>query len=134
MLSEPKISYKPFWGICRPLNSWRANSPNPIQIYCAIFMVQERQQEIVNELLNYMDTLEDGSEVSTWDLMDEVFNYQRFNDGYCFNDFKISEEEFISLDSLLKESAMKEGFFIDDSIYQDVIGAFPFSLTFVVRK
>ena len=26
-------------------------------------MVQERQQEIVNELLNYMDTLEDGSEV-----------------------------------------------------------------------
>ena len=97
-------------------------------------MVQERQQEIVNELLNYMDTLEDGSEVSTWDLMDEVFNYQRFNDGYCFNDFKISEEEFISLDSLLKESAMKEGFFIDDSIYQDVIGAFPFSLTFVVRS
>ena len=66
--------------------------------------------------------------------MDEVFNYQRFNDGYCFNDFKISEEEFISLDSLLKESAMKEGFFIDDSIYQDMIGAFPFSLTFVVRK
>ncbi len=45
-------------------------------------MVQERQQEIVNELLNYMDTLEDGSEVSTWDLMDEVFNYQRFNDPY----------------------------------------------------
>ena len=36
MLSEPKISYKPFWGICRPLNSWRANSPNPIQIYCAL--------------------------------------------------------------------------------------------------
>lgn len=36
MLSESNISYKPFWGICRPLNSWRANSPNPIQIYCAI--------------------------------------------------------------------------------------------------
>ena len=35
MLSEPNISYKPFWGICRPLKSWRANSPNPIQIYCA---------------------------------------------------------------------------------------------------
>jgi len=34
-LSEPNLSYKPFWGICRPLNSWRANSPNPIQIYCA---------------------------------------------------------------------------------------------------
>ena len=36
MLSEPNISYKPFWGICRPLKSWRANSPNPIQIYCAL--------------------------------------------------------------------------------------------------
>lgn len=35
MLSEPNISYKLFWGICRPLKSWRANSPNPIQIYCA---------------------------------------------------------------------------------------------------
>ena len=36
MLFEPNISYKPFWGICRPLKSWRANSPNPIQIYCVI--------------------------------------------------------------------------------------------------
>ena len=43
MLSEPKISYKPFWGICRPLNSWRANSPNPIQIYCAL--IKEKAQE-----------------------------------------------------------------------------------------
>ena len=34
MLSKPNLSYKPFWGICRPLISWRANSPNPIQIYC----------------------------------------------------------------------------------------------------
>lgn len=35
MLSESNISYKPFLGICLPLNSCRANSPNPIQIYCA---------------------------------------------------------------------------------------------------
>lgn len=55
-------------------------------------MVQERQQEIVNELLNYMDTLEDGSEVSTWDLMDEVFNYQRFNDGYCLMILKLAKK------------------------------------------
>ena len=44
MLSEPNISYKPFWGICRPLNSWRANSPNPIQIYCALFFVYKKAQ------------------------------------------------------------------------------------------
>lgn len=97
-------------------------------------MVQEKQQDIINALLNYMDTLEDGTEVSTWDLMDEVFTYQGFHDGYCFDGFKISEEEFICLDSILKETASKEGFFLDDSIYQDVLGAFPFSLTFVVRK
>ena len=34
MLSGSNLSYKPFWGIYRLLNSWRANSPNPIQIYC----------------------------------------------------------------------------------------------------
>ena len=55
-------------------------------------MVQERQQEIVNELLNYMDTLEDGSEVSTWDLMDEVFNYQRFNDGIVLMILKLAKK------------------------------------------
>ena len=65
-------------------------------------MVQERQQEIVNELLNYMDTLEDGSEVSTWDLMDEVFNYQRFNDGYCFNDFKTVSYTHLTLPTKLE--------------------------------
>ena len=43
MLSEPNISYKPFWGICRPLNSWRTNSPNPIQIYCAEIIVVLRR-------------------------------------------------------------------------------------------
>ena len=60
MLSEPNISYKPFWGICRPLNSWRANSPNPIQIYCAI---KERDEEMAEQLMrehieinqNYLD-------------------------------------------------------------------------------
>ena len=40
-------------------------------------MVQERQQEIVNKLLNYMDTIEEGSKISNWDVKDEVFNYQR---------------------------------------------------------
>lgn len=97
-------------------------------------MIQEKCNEIVNELLNEMDTLEDGSEVSTWDLMDEVYGYEKFDDGYCFKGFKISEEEFIQIDSTLKEVAQKEGYFLDDSIYQDVLGAFPFSLTFVVRK
>ena len=45
-------------------------------------MVQERQQEIVNELLNYMDTLEDGSEVSTSDLIYQLINYKLFNELY----------------------------------------------------
>ena len=56
MLPEPKISYKPFWGICRPLNSWRANSPNPIQIYCAaIFVMQRETQGMDNtEKLQYV--------------------------------------------------------------------------------
>ena len=97
-------------------------------------MVQEKQQEIINQLLDYVDTLNDGEEVSTWDLMDEVFHYQCFNEGYCFDGFKISEEEFRNLDSAFKETAHKEGYYLDDSIYQDVLGAFPFSLTFVVRK
>ena len=48
MLSEPNISYKPFWGICRPLNSWRANSPNPIQIYCAILTGQAKEKKDVS--------------------------------------------------------------------------------------
>ena len=47
MLSEPSISYKPFWGICRPLNSWRANSPNPIQIYCACLNEMPENQKTV---------------------------------------------------------------------------------------
>ena len=46
MLSEPNLSYKPFWGICRPLNSWRANSPNPIQIYCAKFCKAAAKNDI----------------------------------------------------------------------------------------
>ena len=45
MLSEPNISYKPFWGICRPLNSWRANSPNPIQIYCAFLRISNQMRD-----------------------------------------------------------------------------------------
>lgn len=97
-------------------------------------MVQEKCNDIVDALLNEMDTLKDGTELSTWDLMDAVYGYEKFEDGYCFKDFKISEEEFIQIDATLKEVAQKEGYFLDDSIYQDVLGAFPFSLTFVVRK
>ena len=52
MLSEPNISYKPFWGICRPLNSWRANSPNPIQIYCAIIFAYSIASSVKPDLEN----------------------------------------------------------------------------------
>ena len=51
MLSEPNISYKPFWGICRPLNSWRANSPNPIQIYCAYIRQDDKASEQITEYI-----------------------------------------------------------------------------------
>ena len=56
MLSEPNISYKPFWGICRPLNSWRANSPNPIQIYCA-FKFKDEYLEVDGKRCLYSDIL-----------------------------------------------------------------------------
>ena len=52
MLSEPNISYKPFWGICRPLNSWRANSPNPIQIYCAFIINSECKGNSYEKTIN----------------------------------------------------------------------------------
>ena len=60
MLSEPNISYKPFWGICRPLNSWRANSPNPIQIYCAdvnTAITQIKEKKYPSVLEKYKDNL-----------------------------------------------------------------------------
>ena len=53
MLSEPNISYKPFWGICRPLNSWRANSPNPIQIYCALKIQSNKEISSLKPLFTY---------------------------------------------------------------------------------
>ena len=57
MLSEPNISYKPFWGICRPLNSWRTNSPNPIQIYCAIKFTYSLQPLIITFIATINETL-----------------------------------------------------------------------------
>jgi hypothetical protein len=97
-------------------------------------MEEKRQMDIVNACLDYIDTLDDGEELSFWDVMDKVYGYLGFDDGYEFNGFKISENEFRELDSLFKEQAHHQGYFLDDSTYQDMIGAFPFSLTFVVRK
>lgn len=34
---SPKSALNRFEGICSSLNSWRANTPNSIQIYCALF-------------------------------------------------------------------------------------------------
>ena len=70
MLSEPNLSYKPFWGICRPLNSWRANSPNPIQIYCARKSAVEDEIKSLQKTLSllefkcwyYKTAMEDGTE------------------------------------------------------------------------
>lgn len=92
------------------------------------------RKEIVDACLDYLDTLEDGQELSTWDVLDEVFGYKGYKDGYEFHGFKMSEEEFKRLDEYFKNEASKQGYFLDESTYQDVVGAFPFSLTFVVKK
>ena len=68
MLSEPNISYKPFWGICRPLNSWRANSPNPIQIYCAIILTH-RKDESYFEYISRVSTSKLAKKIKVADLL-----------------------------------------------------------------
>ncbi len=97
-------------------------------------MENARQIEIIHACLDYLDTLEDGEELSTWDVLDHVYGYQGYKDVYRFNGFTLTENEFRELDANFKEEAHRQGYFLDDSTYQDVIGAFPFSLTFVVKK
>lgn len=97
-------------------------------------MEEAKQIEIINACLDYLDTLDDGEELSTWDILDHVFGYQGYKDIYKFNGFSMTENEFRELDMKLKEEAFRQGFFLDESSYQDVVGAFPFSLTFVVKK
>ncbi len=97
-------------------------------------MEQHKEKEIIDACLDYLDTLEDGKELSTWDVLDDVYGYNGYKDGYEFNSFTMSEEEFRKLDLNFKEEANRQGYFLDESTYQDVVGAFPFSLTFVVKK
>ena len=117
--------------LTKPTIEILASDPVPMQIK-SIINVLGLAIEKPNPYINSPS----DKEASILSAKEGVIVEYSYHDGSTGRDysFKISEEEFISLDSLLKESAMKEGFFIDDSIYQDVIGAFPFSLTFVVRK
>ena len=71
MLSEPNISYKPFWGICRPLNSWRTNSPNPIQIYCATIV---HYRYILSNLIPYVDA---GYKIGSFHMVPKGFGQKK---------------------------------------------------------
>lgn len=97
-------------------------------------MTSDKQESIIEDLLNLLDHANEDLEASTWDLLDILYVYKGYRDGYCFADFKLSEEEFIELDRAFKLACEEEGVFLEDAGYQDVIGAFPFSLNFIVKK
>lgn len=84
-----------------------------------------KKEEVVKKLMEYIKTLEEGTEVSTSELMAKVY-------GDCF-DIREDDELLADIDYQLYKACEKEGIILDKSKYNRMLVGLPYNIPFVIR-
>ena len=91
-----------------------------------------RNGDIVKKAVEYLHTLESGTEISTCQVLSRVFGYSEDNDGtHRVGERALSLGGMFDLDLSIRKEAEKSGLLLDDSEDMDV--GLPFYIPFTVK-
>ena len=86
--------------------------------------------EIIDEVVARLGALPVGTEASTSDLIYLVCDCNE----EISNAVDMSLDDLFMIDEQVRKRAIKQGFYLDGSMFEDAIGALPFDKRFVIRK
>ena len=92
------------------------------------------KQPLVEAILDALRDLPSGTDVSTSDMLDRIYEYKTYEDGvYFFKDLQINTEEFFEIDLRVRKQASKHNLILDDSKSAGLVLGLPFHIPYTVK-
>ena len=92
-------------------------------------------EKISEELLNYIETLPNGKEISTGEAFSKVFGVDCFLNCRCsLGELLIENINFFEIDDAVKLKATQRNLILDSSKYAYQPMGLPFNIPYVIKK
>ena len=97
-------------------------------------MTKNKIEEISLEILDYLATVEEGTELTTWEAADAVYG-KIFNNGvYEIKGEELDEVELMEIDYAIRRNARKKGLKLDSSKYDGMVIGLPNNIGYVIKR
>jgi len=97
-------------------------------------MTKNRTEEIAIEILAYLATVEEGTELTTWEAADAVYG-RIFNNGtYAIKGEEMDELDLMQIDYAIRKNARKKGLKLDSSKYDGMVIGLPYNIGYVITR
>ncbi len=91
--------------------------------------------KISDALLDYIESLPRGKEISTSEAFIKVFGAECFSNCSCsLGEYLIANIDFFEIDSIVKQKAPKRNLILDSSKYDNQHVGLPFNIPYVITK
>ena len=97
-------------------------------------MTKNKIEEISLEILDYLATVEEGTELTTWEAADAVYG-KIFNNGvYAIMGEEIDQVELMEIDYAIRKNAREKGLKLDSSKYDGMVIGLPYNIGYVIKR
>lgn len=94
----------------------------------------EQIQAIALEILDYLETLEEGVEISTGEVIRRLYEGWTDRHVYVIKGDEYEDYELIRIHNAVKRNASKKGLKLDSSKYDDQIIGMPHNVGYVIKR
>lgn len=91
-------------------------------------------QEIALEILDYIATLEEGVEISTGEVIRNLYGGWNDNHLYGIKGDEYEEYDLVAIDYAVKRNASKKGLRLDNSKYDGMVIGLPHNIGYIVTR
>ena len=93
-----------------------------------------KNKDLVIKAVEYLRTLESGTEISTCRVLHNVFGLREEDGKYRVGENSISFGDMFELDDAIRKAAKESGLMIDTSKYKNAVMGLPFHIPYAVKK
>ena len=97
-------------------------------------MTKNRTEEIAIEILAYLATVEEGTELTTWEAADAVYGRILNNGTYAIKGEEMDELDLMQIDYAIRKNARKKGLKLDSSKYDGMVIGLPYNIGYVITR
>ncbi len=90
--------------------------------------------DIVEHIVDYLKSLPDGTEISTSEAVEYLYNQKMCEFECIINGYELSFEDYFILDSGVIRKASKCGLMLDQSKYDGMVGGLHYKIPYIITR